>query len=138
MMRRLVRDKHGATALEFTMIALPFFFVMFGIIDVGRYAITMHSLRTLASTAARQVMISCYGPNVIKSISPSSCTGDPLTDTQKQTAAPFLYIGGLTPTVTVEVSGSTLVVTASQLAFSMLLPALSGLDNPSASVAIPY
>ncbi|WP_460268498.1 hypothetical protein [Bradyrhizobium ottawaense] len=39
---------------------------MFVIFDLGRYAITMQSLRTLASAGARAVMISCYTPALLQ------------------------------------------------------------------------
>ncbi len=132
-------DRRGSTALEFSLIALPFFFILFGIFDVGRYAITVHSLNTLASATARAVMISCYGPNVVLSRSPSACTSNPLTATQKQTIAPFLYVGGLTPTTTITAGANSLTVTVQQTGFSMLLPFLrTALNNPSAAATIPF
>src|SRR5260370_2523764 len=106
-MRKL--DQRGVAALEFCLVAVPFFLLMFAIFDLGRYAITMQSLQTLANGGARAMMMKCYTPTVIgttplppwsaTNTSPSSCTGDPLSDAQKQNAAPFLYAGGLTPTV---------------------------------------
>ena len=38
MMRKL--DQRGVAALEFCLVAVPLFFLMFGIFDLGRYAIT--------------------------------------------------------------------------------------------------
>ena len=55
-----------------------FFILMFAIFDLGRYAITMQSLRMLANAGARAMMINCYTPAVINNTSPSGCTGDPL------------------------------------------------------------
>jgi len=110
-------------------------------IDLGRYAITMQSLRTLASAGARAVMISCYTPALLQSPpqSPSICGGDPMSTTAKQTAAPFLYRGGLTPTLSVASSGSNLTVTASQAGFTMLMPIWgTALNAPSASTQIPF
>ena len=98
MMRKL--DQRGVAALEFCLVAVPLFILMFAIFDLGRYAITMQSLRMLANAGARAVMISyCYVNNVIKTVTPA-CTGDPLpSDAAKQAVAPFLYSGGLTPTL---------------------------------------
>ena len=56
MMRKL--DQRGTAALEFCLVAVPLFFLMFAIFDFGRYAITMQSLRMLANTGARAVMLS--------------------------------------------------------------------------------
>ena len=64
MMRKL--DQRGVAALEFCLVAVPFFTLMFAIFDLGRYAITMQSLRMLANAGARANMINCYTPAVIK------------------------------------------------------------------------
>ena len=58
MMRKL--DQRGVAALEFCLVAVPLFILMFAIFDLGRYAITMQSLRTLANAGARAMMIKCY------------------------------------------------------------------------------
>ena len=47
MMRKL--DRRGAAALEFCLVAVPLFTLMFVIFDLGRYAITVQSLRALAN-----------------------------------------------------------------------------------------
>ena len=69
MMRKL--DKRGVAALEFCLVAVPLFTLMFAIFDLGRYAITMQSLRMLANAEARANMISCYTPAVVGNTSPS-------------------------------------------------------------------
>ena len=59
MMRKL--DQRGVAAFEFCLGAVPLFTLMFAIFDLGRYAITMQSLRTLANAGARAMMINnCY------------------------------------------------------------------------------
>ena len=70
MMRKL--DQRGVAALEFCLVAVPLFILMFAIFDLGRYAITMQSLRTLANAGARAVMINCYDVPSIKNTSPSA------------------------------------------------------------------
>jgi hypothetical protein len=139
MMRKL--DNRGASAFEFILVFVPLFTLMFVIFDLGRYAITMQSLRTLASAGARAIMISCYTPAMVQSPpqSPAGCTGDPLSLTAKQNAAPFLYFGHLTPTLTVGASTNNLTVTASQASFTMLMPIWgTALNAPSASTKIPF
>src|SRR3954454_5788366 len=119
MMRKL--DQRGVAALEFCLVAVPLFTLMFAIFDLGRYAITMQSLRMLASAEARANMINCYTPAAVGKTSPSSCTGDYLSIAQKQQAAPFLYGASLTPTVSTATEATALVVTASQSGFTMLM-----------------
>lgn len=138
-MRKL--DQRGIASFEFILVFVPLFMLIFAIFDLGRYAITMQSLRTLASAGARAVMIKCYTPNLTQSPpqSPSGCTTDYLSTTDKQNAAPFLYRGGLTPTLTVASSGNNLTVTASQAGFTMLMPIWgTALNAPSASTQIPF
>ena len=140
MMRKL--DQRGVAALEFCIVAVPLFFLMFAIFDLGRYAITMQSLRMLANAEARANMINCYTPAVVAKTSPSSCTGDYLSAAQKQAAAPFLYGADLTPnyglTLNITATG-VLTVTASQPGFTMLMPIWGTAFNaPSASTSIPF
>src|ERR1700748_1323069 len=104
MMRKL--DKRGIAAFEMTLAFVPLFTLMFVIFDLGRYAITMQSLRALASAGARAAMVpqvgstvACYTDAQIAKTPPPACSGDPLTDTNKQAVAPFLFYGGLKPTL---------------------------------------
>ncbi|WP_456628316.1 TadE/TadG family type IV pilus assembly protein [Bradyrhizobium sp. URHC0002] len=136
-MRKL--DNRGASSFELILVFVPLFTLIFGIFDLGRYTITMQSLRTLAGAGARAVMIQCYTPDVVQNQSPAGCTGDPMSTTAKQNAAPFLYRGGLTPTLSVASSGNNLTVTASQTGFAMLMPIWgTALNAPSASTTIPF
>ncbi|WMT79039.1 pilus assembly protein [Bradyrhizobium sp. Ash2021] len=113
---------------------------MFVIFDLGRYAITAQSLRTLANAGARAMMINCYTPAVISKTSPSSCTSDYLSATDKQTAAPFLYSNGSSsPTVSTTAGAAALTVTASQPGFAMIMPVWgTALNAPSASTSVPF
>jgi Flp pilus assembly protein TadG len=137
-MRKL--DQRGVAAFEFILVFVPLFTLMFVIFDLARYAITMQSLRTLANAGARAVMINCYTPDVVQNLSPSGCTGDPLPSTaDKQNAAPFLYFGGLAPTLNVTSGGNNLTVTASQPGFTMVMTIWgTALNAPSASTKIPF
>ena len=78
---------------------------MFVIFDLGRYAITMQSLKALANAGARAVMINCYNLTS-NNTSPLAVPVDYLSAAQKQTVAPFLYAGGLTPTAEHTAPGS--------------------------------
>jgi hypothetical protein len=135
MMRKL--DQGGVAALEFSLVAAALFAVMFTVFDLGRYAITVQSLRALADAGARAIMINCYTDAAITKQSPTGCSGDPLSSAAKQHAAPFLFSGGLTPTLNAAGS-SPIIVTASQPGFSMIMPIWGAtLNAPSVSTQIP-
>jgi Flp pilus assembly protein TadG len=142
MMRKL--DQRGVAALEFCLVAVPFFTSMFVIFDLGRYAITMQSLRALANAEARAIMIGCYTTALTSNPKGlvSSCTSDLMSATDKQNVAPFLYAGGLTPSVSIApAAGNTspLTITVSQSNFTMLMPIWgTTLNAPSASTSIPF
>lgn len=135
-MRKL--DQRGIGAMEFCLVALPLFMLMFTIFDLGRYAITMQSLRTLANAGARTWMINdCYVNSSMARTSPT-CSGDPLPSVAaKKAVAPML--GGLSPTLSTTTGASALTVTASVPSFKMLMPIWgASLNAPSASTAIPF
>jgi Flp pilus assembly protein TadG len=129
MMRKL--DQRGVAALEFCIIAVPLFFLMFAVFDLGRYVITMQSLRALANAGARAVMLT-YDAT---SNTYTGCTGDPLPSRPaKEAVAPFLYFGGYAP----ELAVGALTVTASSN-FKMQLPIWGTAFNaPSAASSIPF
>src|SRR5260370_39413552 len=137
MMRKL--DQRGVAALEFSLVAVPLFLLMFGIFDLGRYAITMHSLRMLANAGGRAWMI-CYQNDVIQSQPFTNCTNALVPDSVMQTKAPFLYVGGLTPTLDIPATAtSPLTVTASQPGFQLPMPIWgTALNAPSASTSVPF
>jgi len=134
-------DQRGVAAYEFCLVAVPLFILMFAIFDLGRYALTVQSLRALANAGARAIMISCYTDAAIQKKSPTGCSGDPLpSDAAKKAVAPFLYTGTLTPTLNVPATAaSPLTVTASQPGFTMIMPIWgTTLNAPSASTQIPF
>lgn len=137
-MRKL--DQRGIGAMEFCLVALPLFILMFTIFDLGRYAITMQSLRTLANAGARTWMINdCFVNSAMSKTSPT-CTGDPLPSAAaKKAVAPMLFAGGLTPTLNTTAGAAALTVTASEPSFKMLMPIWgTALNNPSTSTTIPF
>lgn len=137
-MRKL--DQRGSGAMEFCLVGLPLFILMFVIFDLGRYAITMQSLRTLANAGARTWMINdCYVNNSMSKTSPT-CSGDPLPSAAaKKAVAPMLFAGGLTPTLSTAAGGAALTVTASEPTFKMLIPIWgTTLNAPSASTTVPF
>lgn len=138
MMKRL--DQRGVAALEFCLVAASLFTLMFVIFDLGRYAITTQSLRTLANAGARATMIKCYAPAAIAKSSPSNCTDIDtyFPDAQRRSAAPFVYRVGATPTLHISSGASALTVAASQ-SFTPVVPVWgTALNAPSASTKIPF
>jgi Flp pilus assembly protein TadG len=134
-MRKL--DQRGVAAFEFCIVCVPLFTLMFVIFDLGRYALTQQSLRVLADAEARAWMIQCGTPAAL-GIS-ANCVSDYLSAAQKQAVAPFLYAGGLTPSVSISTGASPRTFTAWQPGFTTLMPILSGsLSAPSASTSIPF
>jgi hypothetical protein len=136
----ILRDRRGTAAFEFALVAVPFLLLMFSIFDLGRFAITMQSLRMLANAGARATMINCYTKQVIANKSPATCVEDYLTVEAKQAVAPFLFAAnGDKPTLNTTVAAGALKITASQPKFVMLLPIWgTTLNAPSTSTTIPF
>jgi hypothetical protein len=122
--------------MEFGIIGVVMFMMVFAIFDLGRYAITLHSLEMLAAESARTEII-CYSP-ALAGLPPKTCPGDPLSVATKQTLFPFLYLGGLAPTVTTTTTAPH-VVQASQTGFTMIMPFWpAAMNAPSVSTSLPF
>jgi hypothetical protein len=135
-MKRLLNDRSGATAMEFGIIGVMMFSMMFAIFDLGRYAITLHSLEMLAAESARTEII-CYSP-ALAGIPATTCSGDPLSVATKQTLFPFLYLGGLAPTVTTTTTAPH-IVQASLTGFTMIMPFWpAAMNAPSVRTSLPF
>ncbi|UGY13400.1 pilus assembly protein [Bradyrhizobium septentrionale] len=138
-MRKL--DQRGVAAFEFCIVAVAIFTLIYAIFDLGRYAIAMQSLRSLAGAGARAAMLAdCYTNAALKITTTVTCSGDIyLSDTKKRALVPFLYANGLSPTLTTVTGSSAVTVTASLSGFSMMFPTIwpSTFNNPSASTQIP-
>src|SRR5271170_3447536 len=85
--RRLGRA--GVTTLEFGFVALLFLMVLIGCMDLGRYYLTEHSLRTMVAEAARARLVTTL---------PATING-PTLETFAA-IAPFVNNTNLTLTVT--------------------------------------
>jgi TadE-like protein len=136
MLKLALTDRSGATAMEFGIIGVVVFTMMFAIFDLGRYAITLHSLEMLAAESARTEII-CYSP-ALAGRPATTCSGDPLSVATKQTLFPFLYLGGLAPTVTTTGTAPH-VVQASQTGFTMIMPFWpAAMNAPSVRTSLPF
>ena len=129
-MRMVLRDRSGVTSVEFALVAIPFFTLIFGTFDLGR------SLDTLASAAARQISIQLV-QNVLTSGGPGAACAAPYSPTQMQAIVPFLSIGGA-PVLNATAGASTCTVTASKT-FTPVLPVWgTAFNNPSATAQLPF
>ncbi|MGA0602651.1 TadE/TadG family type IV pilus assembly protein [Caulobacter sp. KR2-114] len=54
-LRRFARAERGATAVEFSLIALPFFMLLFGILQLGTLFMASTTIESATVTAARQI-----------------------------------------------------------------------------------
>src|SRR5690606_27886039 len=54
-LRRFGRDRRGATAVEFAMVAAPFFFMMFAILEIGVVFMISNQLENATMAAGRLV-----------------------------------------------------------------------------------
>ncbi|UGY29729.1 pilus assembly protein [Bradyrhizobium septentrionale] len=120
---------------------MAIFTLIFAVFDLGRYMITMQSLRSLAGAGARAAMLhDCYTNAVLTKTTPT-CSGDIyLSDAKKRALVPFLYANGLSPTLTTVTGGSAVTVTTSVSGFSMVFTTIwpSSFNSPSASTKIPF
>ena len=63
--RRLSEDQHGASAVEFALLAPVFFALMFGVVGVGMYMQNFNAVRSLASDSARFTAVEYQKNNAI-------------------------------------------------------------------------
>jgi len=59
---RFARDRRGATAVEFSLIALPFFALLFGILELGMLFVLSTSLDNATNTVARTIRTGASPP----------------------------------------------------------------------------
>jgi Flp pilus assembly protein TadG len=115
----------GTASLEFALVALPFFLLMFAGMDLGRYFITRHSLHTLTSEAARSILVNCFNQS-------AQCNLLPVDKSTVAAKVPFLVSGQITwvnanqsaPAANTGVRTVTVSVT---YPFTFVLPAWTGL-----------
>lgn len=101
----------GTAAVEFGLVGGIFFLLVLGVMDLGRYYLTLHSLHTVLGDATRTALVD------------PSFGGCPASVTEVAAGAPFLQPAALSLCVTRSVSSglNTITVTASY-PFSFILP----------------
>jgi Flp pilus assembly protein TadG len=134
-------DQRGVAAFEFCLVLLPFLMSLFVIFDLGRYAITMQSLRAYANAGAREAMVNnCFVEPVLAKQEPICSTAN-LSAVDKTKISPFLSESA---TLSLTGGSNVLTVTAEDDSFVMAMTLLTkplwgtSFDKPSASTQIPF
>jgi Flp pilus assembly protein TadG len=115
----LPADRAGNSVLQFALVAVVLFMLVFGITDLSRYFLAWHGLNTVVSEAARASMVNnkwTFGP------------GNPTSGIAATVAssAPFLDPNQMTLKVTSTTSNSiTTVNVTAQYPFAFMLAPLS-------------
>ena len=101
---RFLRSSRGTTSMETIIVMVPFFLIFLMTIELGRFFITFHSVRTLASELARQTLLYCASQPTT-----SVCTLPATTVASTEANVPFLGAGDYasTPSVSRSVRDST-------------------------------
>jgi hypothetical protein len=132
-LRRLRIGQAGTTSLEFALVAIPFVFILVAGMDLGRYFLTQHSLRTLTSEAARATLVSCYGSTSACSL-PTS--GSYPSEPAVAAMVPFLASGSITwvkasQSAPNQNTGVRTISVEVKYPFSFILPAWTKLNAKS-------
>jgi Flp pilus assembly protein TadG len=122
------RQRRGSASLEFALIAVPFFLLLFGITDMARYLLFSHGVNVITSEATRYMMVQIMAGSSFT----NGCQTSSSVAAQVASAAPYLDQTRLTfctTTSTITPAGGTpateVMVTASY-PFSFMFPAAWG------------
>ena len=127
-LRRLLGDSSGASALEFSLVLMPFLLLLVGSMELGRYYFTAENIRSLVAETGRQAVLNKnFGGN-------GSCAS--LSDANKQIIAkktPFVNWHDLTICVQNGVGPGTVNITVqASYPFSTPFPFISQLNSNTA------
>jgi Flp pilus assembly protein TadG len=134
-------DNCGTVVVEFALIGPCICLLMLGALEVGRYQITMHSLRLIAATASRIVSIAAAADTA------NTCAAVPSNTALQWSAvatnpAPLISGGSLSISSTcasVDANGVTKVVVTASYPFTVVVPVLgSGTMTLTAIAALTF
>lgn len=136
--RRPGLDCAGAASLEFALVGLAFLLILFGTLDLGRYFMTMHSLRTLTSALARATLVYCGRTGAVYT---SSCNLPAAGVDSAESQVPFLKSIDFTSTPSATrsqaVAGVATITASATYNFTFVLPIFARLSGPiSASTTL--
>lgn len=125
---RYLRSQAGASSLEFALVAIPFLFLLLAGLDLGRYFMTRHALRTLVTEAARLAVINCAGRGEC-----DAATALP-APAVAWAMVPFLDAAGANASLSAQqtvdqATGITTVVATASYEFAFVLPAWTGMNG---------
>ncbi|MFO1024309.1 MAG: TadE/TadG family type IV pilus assembly protein [Acetobacteraceae bacterium] len=136
------RTGRGGATLEFALLALPFFLLLFGIADAARYLLVQHGVRTLAAEATRAAMVQIMAGGSLWDRN-GACATRSILASRVAASAPYLDLGRLTLCVTmaadtsVSPSATTLSINASY-PFSFMLTAWGGNATISSTAGVTF
>ena len=122
------RRRRGSASLEFALIAVPFFLLLFGIADMARYLLFSHGVNAITSEAARYMMVQIMAGSSFT----NGCQTGSLVAARVQSAAPYLDQTKLTfctTTSTITPAGgptATKVTVTASYPFNFMFPAAWG------------
>ena len=124
--RALYPANAGTASMEFALVGTAFLLLLLGCMDLGRYFIVQHSVRTVAAEAARAAIV-LAGSTACPQLSLSSAT----IKGKVAPSVPFLDPASLILTVvpTCNVDGTTTITASSQYAFIFVVPVWNFLNG---------
>lgn len=132
-LRRLARDRSGASALEMALVMPVLFLIMIGVIEIARYVFTLQSLRSVTAEAARLSMINSATKNtgvVISGGLITSCTASSAINVAATQKTPFIDNTTLTLCISnTTSSGQVTILVSAQYPFNSFLPRTSFLTT---------
>ncbi len=132
-LRRLARDRRGASALEMSLVMPMLLLLLIGIMELARYAFTAESIRTVTAEAARLAVLGSISSSaglVLSGSTITSCTTDATVNASAAKRTPFINTATLTLCVSSSTTnGVTTVIVSAQYPFSSFLPATSFLST---------
>lgn len=147
-LRRLARDRAGASALEMAMIMPVLFAMLIGVMELGRYVFTVQSLRTVTAEAARMAVVDRGSSgtvdqttgNVVSGGAITSCTNSSSLSASATKKTPFINNSALTLCISnSSTSGFVTIQVNTQYPFNSPMPVVSFLNGTlSDSTTLQY
>lgn len=131
-LRRLARDRRGASAMEMALIMPILFMLLIGTLEVGRYMFTLESLRSVTAEAARLSMVNAAILNtgiVPGGADITSCTASSTVNLAATRKTPFINSTSLT--LCIERTGTTDVTirVLAQYPYTSFVPYLTAMNG---------
>ena len=134
-LRRLARDRRGAVAIEFALLAPAFIIMLFGVLQVGIGLQNYNAMRSLSADVARYAMIEHAKGTVMSNTALTTWAKD------HGTGAPYLLIAEnldvtIVPAATPQISGATELTLTIEYQIPSVLSSM-GLEGPEIDYVRP-